>query len=383
MEHFERSIQNAVLQDLKKKMVLLSGPRQVGKTVFAQNLSRQFQYLNFDSLDDRAILLARSWDRVQPLIIFDEIHKMKNWKSWLKGIYDKEKEKNKFLVTGSARLDLAKKVGDSLAGRFYAHRLHPLDIKELRNSMAPEEALSALLRFSGFPEPFFSQSEDTYRRWRLTHLDIILRQDLISLESVRDISGIETLVMLMQSSAGKQIAYANLAQDLERDPKTVKSWLQLLENLFVMFKVIPFSKNITKSLLKEPKFYFYDLGRVTSGEGEKLENLVALALKKELDRVQDQTGRKGNLYYLQNKERKEIDFLVLIEGLKPLMVEVKTSDSARSKGFSYFYGFFKNVRGVQLVKNLSQDQERTFDDGVEIRALAPWLASMDLSNNNK
>lgn len=378
MANIPRLIQNDLINDLQKKPVLLSGPRQVGKTTLSQSLLPQYQYLNYDSLDDRKILNDRSWDRSKKLIIFDEIHKMRNWKSWFKGIYDKEKGKNQFLITGSARMDLIKKVGDSLAGRYFSHRLYPLDIKELRKQIRPEEALNSLMRFSGFPEPFFEQSEDYYRKWRSTHLDIIIRQDLLSLESVRDINGIETLVMLLQHRAAKQIAFANLARDLERDPKTIKSWCQLLENLFVVFKVTPYSKNIQYSLLKEPKYYFYDVARVLSGEGEKLENLVALSLMKEMDRIEDSTGRRGALHYLQNKQRKEIDFLVLIEGLQSLLVEVKSSDASRSEGFNYFGKFIKNYKGIQLVKNLSQDEERTFEDGVEIRALAPWLAEMDL-----
>lgn len=378
MKIFERKQEAAIRKDLEKKLVLLSGPRQVGKTTLARNLAGSSQYLNFDSLDDRQILFERSWDRSRSLIIFDEIHKMKNWKSWLKGIYDTEKAKNQFLVTGSARLDLAKKVGDSLAGRFYAHRLHPLDVKELVPQFTPEKALESLLRFSGFPEPFFSQSEEEARRWRRGHLDIILRQDLLSLESVRDISTMETLVALMRSRGAKQISYANLARDLEKDPKTVKSWFGILESLFVFFKVTPYSKNISKSLLKEPKYFFYDLGQLTSSEGEKLENLVALALKKEIERLEDQTGRKGDLYYLQTKEKKEVDFLVLVEGLSPLLVEVKASDTQLSSGLAYFMKSFKNPRAVQLVRNLRPEQEKTFENGIEIRAMAPWLATFSL-----
>jgi predicted AAA+ superfamily ATPase len=318
-------------------------------------------------------------------VIFDELHKMRKFKGWLKGIVDGEGVRPRVLVTGSAKLDSYRRVGDSLAGRFLQHHLHPLDVKEIaiveHHSRMPNREADAvvdrLLRHSGFPEPYLKNSDTAYRRWQQSHLDIILRQDLIELESVRDVSAIETMVELLRERVGSGVSYANLARDLERDPKTVKLWLDILERLFVVFKVTPYSKNIARSLLKEPKFYFFDIGRARDEKGGRFENLVACALQKELHRIEDSLGYTTRLHYLRTKDQKEIDFLAVVDGKPHTLLEVKWSDANVAPAFTRFSKHFPNVRKVQLVRELKRD----FDDaaGVQVRRAAPFLASLSLA----
>jgi len=375
MEHFKRDIQQNIKEDLKSKIVLLSGPRQVGKTTLTQKLDQKAQYINYDNMDDRSIILKRSFDR-QGLIIFDELHKLRNWKSWLKGIYDHDKGKYQIIVTGSSRLDIAKKMGDSLAGRFFLYHLHPLTLKELKNHIPPEKALEQLLKCSGFPEPFFKSTQQFYNRWRHSHLDIILRQDLASMELIHDIGDIENLILLLQDRVGGTIKYANLAHDLGRDPKTIKRWITILENLFIIFTVSPYTKSINKAILKEPKVYFYDVARIKN-PGAQLENLVALSLKKELDYILDTSGTTGNLGYLRNKDGKELDFIVTMENGLTFLFEVKTSDETPSKHFNYFSNFFNKPKCIQLVKNLKR--KASYPSGVEIHKLSDYLTNFDLT----
>ena len=280
----ERLIQTNICRDLPLKIILLTGPRQCGKTTLAKNLGKTYDYLNYDSGEDRLALAKKAWDRQKQLVIFDELHKMKQWKRWLKGIYDTEGLSPNILVTGSAKLNTYKKVGDSLAGRYFHFRLHPLDMKEASKYWRAdlEEIFNRLYHCSGFPEPFLHDDLNYYKRWRRSHLDIILRQDLLDLHSIRDIQAIETLVLLLKNRVGSPVSYANLARDLERDPNTIKRWLILLENLYVIFRVTPFHQKVARSLLKEPKFYFYDIAQVEGDKGARLENLVACALLKEL-----------------------------------------------------------------------------------------------------
>jgi predicted AAA+ superfamily ATPase len=375
----ERSLTDPVNRDLESRIVLLSGPRQVGKTTLAKTLSLKFEYLNYDFAEHRIGIRERSWDRKVDLLVLDELHKMKEWKSWLKGIYDVEGNRPRLLVTGSARLDIARKMGDSLAGRFFAHRLHPLDLKELNFLGAKEETFKTLMRVGGFPEPFLAGSERFYGRWRRSHIDIILRQDLPVLESVSDIQSIETLVELLRRSTGSTVSMANLARDLERDAKTLKRWTIVLENLYLIFKVMPYHRNVARSLLKEPKFYFYDNGLVQD-EGAKLENLVACALKKELDRLCDEEGLRTSLCYLRTKEKQEVDFAVCVDDEVVLMIEVKTSDDTPTKSLAHFSKFLPKARKIQLVLNLNR--EKTYPDGTEVRALIPWLEKMELVTVN-
>jgi len=375
----ERYLNAAIKKDLSHKIVLVMGPRQCGKTTMAKTLTLDNDYYNFDALKDREFILSQSWDRKKELIIFDELHKMKEWKRWLKGIYDTEKIPPQILVTGSAKLNTFKRVGDSLAGRHFQFCLHPLDLKELVQFYKgdKEELFNQLWACSGFPEPFFKGSAAYYKRWRTTHVDIILRQDLIDLYTVHDLKAIETLIILLKNRVGSSVSYSNLAQDLQKDVTTIKRWLFMLEDLYIIHRVTPYSSNIARSLLKEPKFYFYDHNFAEQSEGAKLENIVANALLKELDFISDMTGSKTSLHYLRTKDGKELDFLICVDEKPTHMIEVKVSDSDPAKSFQHFFQFLPQTKQVQLVKSLAR--EKTYPSGLEIRSLVNWLSKVDLS----
>jgi predicted AAA+ superfamily ATPase len=376
----ERYLTIPIRKDLARKIVLLSGPRQAGKTTLSKMLLPDYAYLNYDNPEHRVELLELSWSRNCDIVIFDELHKLKNWKSWLKGIYDTESIPPAMIVTGSARLDTHRKVGDSLAGRFFPFRLHPLDLKEIHTfipEMDSQSALERLLVCGGFPEPFLEGDERYYKRWRRAHLDIILRQDLIDLENIQDISSIETLVQLLRKQVGSPISYSSLARDLQCSDRSVKRWLQILENLYVIFKVSPYHRNIARSLLKSPKYYFYDTGQVVGDNGKKLENLAACSLLKECHLLEDCEGEQLRLHYLRTKDGREVDFLITREEASPLMVEVKWKDRAVSPHFKHFRQYFKEARQVQIVG--VPGREKSFPDGTELRNGCDWLAQLSLS----
>ena len=370
----KRYIEEAIKKDLGKKIILLSGPRQSGKTTLSKMLDPDYDYLDFDYAEHRLIINEKSWDRKKSLLIIDEIHKKKNWKSFLKGIYDVEGLKPPIIVTGSARLDTIKKTGDSLAGRYFHFRLHPFDIKELKNTIEPEKALEKLKRFGGFPEPFLEESDSFYRRWQRSHIDIILRQDLIDLEPVRIISQIETLIELLKKRVGSPISYASLAQDIECSPKSIKNWLQILENLYVVFPVRPYHKNIGRAILKEPKYYFYDTGLINDSSGAQIENIVACCLLKELHFLEDVFGLDTSLNFIRNKQGKEIDFFIKVDD-KKFLIEVKLSDDSISSSFKVFEKYLPQAKKIQLVDEIKK--EKTFPDKTEIRKLSSWLAELD------
>ena len=376
MKDRDFSLQESIKNDLKTKIVLLTGPRQVGKTTLSKNLISPYEYINYDIPGDRILIHERSWKKSTHLVIFDEIHKMKNWKSFLKGIYDDSTKKVPILVTGSARLEVSKKMGDSLAGRFFSYRLHPFDIKELAGIEPPETVFQTLMKVGGFPEPYFSGSEKFYRRWKRSHLDIILRQDLIDLENVRDIIKIETLIELLKTRVGSPVSFSSLARDLEKDPGTIKRWLDLLESLYVIFKVTPYHKNIARAILKEPKYYFYDIALVEN-EGARLENLVACAILKELHRIEDLEGYDTALHYLRTKDGNELDFLVVIDKKPKVVMEAKLSDDSPSSSFKHFTAYFPNVPRIQLVGVLPREKE--FDWGLKIVRADSWLSQFSFS----
>ena len=294
----------------------------------------------------------------------------------MKGIYDTEGLPPGILVTGSARLDIYKKMGDSLAGRFFHFRLHPFDIKEITKLKlcSHEEALKRLLDFGGFPEPFLKSKSSFYGKWKKSQLDVILRQDLITMENVKSLSSIETLVQLLRDKVGSPISYTSLAEDLNCSPKAVKSWLQILENFYIVFKITPWNKNVARSLIKAPKYYFYDTAQVRDAS-LRLKNLVACSLLKEIHFREDVNGEDWKIFYLRNKDKKEVDFLLAKEDHPFCMAEVKKSQDALSEGLQQFSRYFKKIKTVQVVQTLKR--EKTFPNGIQIRKASSWLAKMD------
>jgi predicted AAA+ superfamily ATPase len=373
-----RYLKQHIISDLGKKIVLLGGPRQVGKTTLSKGLAENTYYLNYDVPNDRQIIKNQTWPKNSGLLVLDELHKLPKWKSYLKGIADDEQEKPRILVTGSAKLDTIKKVGDSLAGRYLYWKLHPLCIKELKGIIPPEIVLEKILNQSGFPEPFY-EAEEFYPRWAKTHLDIILRQDLLDLERVSDILSIESLIELLSERVGQVTSYESLAEDLGKSPNTIKKWITLLENLFVIFRVTPFSKNIARSLLKSPKFFFFDTARVKGDVGAKFENLVACALVKEVDYINDSLGASLRLQYLRNREGAEIDFAVTDKDKIYLLVEAKWADDEFAHGFKAFQKIRMKhqAEAVQVVAKLKKNIESSF--GTKMVQASEWLMNIDFS----
>ena len=373
----KRSLLPYIQKDLDKKIVLLAGPRQVGKTTLSKTLIKDFEYFNYDASADRKIVNAAQWRKDTDLVILDEGHKMRKWKSWIKGIYDTAGIPPRLLLTGSARLDTFRKAGDSLAGRHFYYRLHPFTLKELKGQMDAEVTLKQLLKFGGFPEPFLSNSERTAARWRKGHLDVILRQDILDLERVREIRSIEILIELLAERVGSLVSYQSLAEDIGTSIHTIKHWLEILQRLFVIFQVSPFSKNIAGALKKESKYYFYDVGQVLNGDAARLENVVACALLAELNFIEDTEGKKTALHLIRDKQKHEVDFVVIVDKRPRLLVEVKMVDEAFSSSLFRFAERLgeKDLKSCQVVLECSREKE---SQGVRLLSVAKFLNNIQL-----
>jgi predicted AAA+ superfamily ATPase len=338
-------------------MVFISGPRQTGKTTLAKSYKPEFEQFVYKNWDET--LFRRLWTKSpnsiqeefflekikdRRLLILDEIHKSKGWKQKIKGVYDELGDDLNIIVTGSARLNIFKKGGDSLMGRYLNFRLHPLSYGELTKSkiMTPDEwknslfkksiknfnqePLVKLFKLSGFPEPYFSNSEKILRIWRRGRNEKIVKEDLRDLTRLPELSQVEMLASLLPTKVGSPLSVQSLREDLEVAHDTVSRWLKYLNELFYFFEIKPWSKSIPRSLKKEGKIYLYDWTEI-EGDGEKFENLVACHLLKACHYWMDTGEGDFELFYLRNKEKQEIDF-VIIKNKKPwLCLEAKLNET--------------------------------------------------------
>lgn len=385
--------------EVDRKMAFLSGPRQVGKTTLARHYQNQFPqsvHFNWDIITDQKKLLKNPYffeyenrDPQKPfLVIFDEIHKYARWKNYLKGVYDRFKDEFQFIVTGSGRLELFKKGGDSLLGRYMSVPLFPLTIGEMTGafpglkqfkeallalpSKVPGtfEILEQLFHFSGFPEPFIRANANFYNRWFQERKSLLIREDIRDTGRLREISLLEMLSHLIPERVGAPLSLNALREDIGVAFETVRDWLLLLEQFFYQFRIYPFTGSLKRSLRKEAKAYLYDWVEVQQ-EGLRFENIVALHLLK-ATQIWKATGDGFvTLHYIRDKEKKEVDF-VLVENAKPIcLIECKNSDETFATALLQYQRKLSVPVAIQLVhkKNVSKR--------IKEQGFTRWIVSAD------
>jgi predicted AAA+ superfamily ATPase len=368
-----RYLDQALRRDLSRKLVLLAGPRQCGKTTFARSLlDARGEYLNWDITADRRIIRATAWPKSASLVVLDELHKAPKWKNLLKGLVDEFHNRPPLLVTGSARLDALRKTGDALTGRYYFYRLHPVDVAESREMLpgvSLAERVSRLLRTGGFPESYLHPADAA--RLRNDRLDLVIREDLADLSRISAWQGARDLIELLRERVGKPVSYASLAQDLGISAPTAKSWVELLEKLYIVFLLPPYSKRVARGIRKEKRVFFYDCAAAFDETGgAQLENLVACCLLRFVQYRRDCAGENWDLAYLRDREQREVDFVVTLNRRVHWLIEVKKSDDSPSSGLQYFHSRLKPQQSIQLVHGLNRPLERS---GISIVPLGKWL----------
>ena len=360
----QRFYESLIADDLTKKMVFIGGPRQVGKTTLCKMIANSMpkdqksQYLNWDVDEDRKIITNKLWHKHYNLIIFDELHKFSRWKQWLKGVYDSKPQEQQYLVTGSARLNVYKKGGDSLLGRYHYWRLHPLTIDELPENISKSEGLERLLTLGGFPEPFLLNDIREARRWRKERFNRIVKEDIRDLSPINNLSLLQLYIDALRDRTGQLVVLSNLAEDLQISHATAKNWLNLIEYMYIGFAIYPLVKNVSRSIQKPPKVYFFDNADVTNDYAARLENLVATTLLKRLHFMEDYYGYNCQLHYIRNRDGREVDFVTIINNVITDLIEVKTKDSKISSSLKYYTKKLNPKRAVQLVAHLEKSYEK-------------------------
>ena len=389
----------------EKSMVFMAGPRQSGKTTLAKIISRSYSnslYFNWDIPEHRTRLLenpaffeaVERKDSSIPLIIFDEIHKYKEWKNYLKGTYDHFHAKYQFLVSGSGRLDVYRKGGDSLAGRYFLFHLWPFTVAELGKcaqtiedivkdplsiSMERHQTLKdmwmQLSNLSGFPEPYLSGKMTTYRRWSNSYAQQLIKEDIRDMTDIKSIGDIETLYLLLPSKIGSPLSVPALARDLKASYNSVKNWISVFERFFLVISVYPWTAKITRAIQKERKIYLWDSPRI-SEPAARFENMVAIELYRAITSWNDMGHGLFSLHFIKNKEKQEVDFLIARDRRPFLLIEAKLSDMQPSKALTKFQSALK-IPAVQLTQE--GKTYRLLSNGDHKILIAPayqWLAKL-------
>lgn len=366
-------IYNKLLKDHffhEKNMAFVAGPRQSGKTTTARQYdTKHTSYWNWDDVDDRKEMrnsqqqfknsLVTRFPK-QGVLVLDEIHKYSKWRNWLKGFYDKFGCDYKIIVTGSAHFNIFRRGGDSLLGRYYLYRHHPLSLGEIggaafehelfRKVKIDDDAYKSLWRFGGFPAPFLAQRQTSHKKWLKTRTDLLIQQDLRDMSRIEDIAGIEKLVILLRERAGGILNLQHLALDLDVSHDTVKRWVIFLQNLYYCFLVPPYSSNVARALKKMPKLFLWDWSEIENS-GARFENLIASHLLKSVHYWTDTGIGNYDLFYIRDKEKREIDFLVTCERQPFMLVECKLSDNQISPALRHYQNLFKSSFAIQVVSN--------------------------------
>jgi uncharacterized protein len=376
----ERVYEEAMLKHFReeRQMLFLMGPRQVGKTTSALKVGRawgEHYYMNWDDPAHREVILSGpsavaerlALERLReqpPLIILDEIHKFARWKDFLKGLFDVWGSRVRILVTGSGRLDAFRSGGDSLMGRYFSYRMHPLSLAELLHPVLPTSAgldlsvlpeaemLSRLLLRSGYPEPFVRDEDRFQRRWRGFRNRQLLKDDLRDLARVQEVEQLEVICRILAREAGQQLNLSSLARQVRVAPDTTRRWLDTLQALYFAFSVRPWHRNVRRSLRKEPKVYLWDWSLVTE-PGARAENLVGAALLKSCHFWTDHGMGDFALHYLRDKDKREVDFLVVRDEEPWILVEVKLSGGRKvTEALRYFQAETKAPHALQVAFDL-------------------------------
>ena len=374
----DRTLADKLRRDLGRKLVVLTGARQSGKTTLARQLMTGFelaQYLSWDVPADRVLITQSAWSPKARLVVFDEIHKMRDWKAFLKGAWDGRSKGQAMLVTGSARMETFRQGGESLAGRYFTWRLHPFSVRELMatQGVSAAQALARLLERGGFPEPCLTELATDADRWRAQYATDLVREDVLDFSRVHEVRALQLLFNLLRERVGSPLKVSNLAQALQISPTTAARYIEILEALYIIFRVTPWHRDVARSLLKESKIYFLDTGLVQGDEGIKLENAVAAMLLKHCHYRQDAEGKAITLHTIRDKERHEIDFVLAEGDTVTDLVEVKLSDPTPSAYLHRMAERFAPARAVQIVAELRQPAQH---GRVEVASADGWLAGL-------
>ena len=383
-----RYLEVSIRKDLQKKMVLLAGPRQVGKTILGRNLERNLKNgatVEEEAFQERTVVADRVWPQRAELLILIQLQKVPDWVSWLKGVIDGRSKtigmNDRMLVTGSARMEAFRQAGKSWVGRYYLWRLHPISVREWceTSNATPEQALMHLMERSGFPAPVLALSHEEAEHWRSEHFSYVMHEDVIDASGLHEEKAMRSFVQILRERVGTPLSLAAIAHEVGVAPSTITRYLGILESQYFVFTVRPWSKDIARATLHQPKVYFFDVGLVLGDASAQFENFVAYHLLKNVHWQQDAKGQNVDLHYIRTKDDAQVDFsLSDATGAEPKLthlIECKLSDAKPHGALKRFSHEHPDAVAVQLVRDLEEEQKI---GSLHIRHAAKWLAELEV-----
>ncbi len=397
---------------LDRRMSFICGPRQVGKTTLTliclKKTGQEKNYYNWDTITVRRAFIENHYfflaNIPEPppsvekpkmpryIVAFDEFHKNPKWKETLKGYYDELGSFIRFIVCGSARLDMFRKSGESLLGRYFLFKMFPLGPKDITGGeqfeistlwnpsskiqfIEPKNdfkaAVEMLFHLTGFPEPFIKGEKDFYNRWRDEHISLLTTEEIRDLSRISNIVRLQNLCFLLPERVGSPISINNLAQALSCSYATVGVWLDALEQVYMIFRVPPYSTKLVRTIQKEKKVYFWDWG-ILEDEGKRFENFLALQLFRAVSAWNEYGWGSFGLYFIRTRDGKEVDFLITKDRKPFMLVEAKLSETNPEKALFYFKERLETPLAFQVIWN--KDTLRQVSPGVFIIDIFRFLS---------
>lgn len=378
MKYFHRKLEHPLKEALKQfPVVLVTGPRQAGKSTLLQHVFKGFNYVTFDDVLARNLaetdptLFLRTYD---PPLILDEIQYVPSLFSPIKLMVDTHRRKvGQYILTGSQLFPLMKGVSESLAGRVAIFQLYPLSWKEIPDADPFDEIATAKQMLKGFYPEFQVNPELNPKFWHSSYLSTYLERDLRAMRNIQDLGQFQRFLVLLAARAGQILNLNEIGKECGISQTTAKDWLTILQATSIIYLLEPYYKNITKRVIKSPKLFFVDTGllcyllRIEKVEqlihspfsGHVFENMVVMEKVKQFA----EKGERAPCYYYRTASGLEIDLLIdhgdHLDAFEIKFTSTPSSEMARS------LVQFKNEYPVKksILLNL-RPQHHPFSNGV-------------------
>lgn len=369
----ESMIPRAIVEEAKYALtqfraLCITGPRQSGKTTLSKLLFKGKPYVNFEDPATQGLFEndpGKFIKTYQSGAVFDEVQRVPEIFRHLQVLMDKNKSRGQFILTGSNNFLLQEQVSQSLAGRAGYLTLLPFSYQELKEANMPVSDILTNMLSGGYPEIWSEKLNP--QKWLSSYIQTYIQRDVRQLKNISNLAQFSRFVFLCANHAGQILNRDELSRQIGVDTKTIQSWLGILENSYILFRLQPWHNNLNKRIVKSPKLYFYDTGllctllNISSKTGLKNHTMAGAIFENwciaEILKNKCNQGENNGLFYFRDNLGNEIDLIIEKETV-PLAVEIKSSskpDRTLLKGLKYWKKYQPAANGILLYQGKSTE----------------------------